>query len=1068
MKKFRQLSIWMTGLLMAGSIQAQENPKWMRYSAISPDGKTIVFTYKGDIYKVASSGGTATPITMHEAHDFMPVWSKDGKTIAFASDRYGNFDIFTIGIQGGEAKRVTYHSANEYPYEFSTDGKNIIFGSARMDMASNRQYPTGSMPELYSVPVGGGRPVQLLTTPAEDIKLNKDGSKMLYHDKKGGENVWRKHHTSAITRDIWMYDTKADQHTKITSFAGEDRNPIFTDNDQAFFYLSEESGSYNVHKMKLAGGKSEQLTQFKKHPVRFLSSSNDGTLCFGYDGEIYTMTTGGKPQKVSVQILSDARTNSERLIRVTSGGGISVSPNGKEVAFIFRGEVFVTSVEGGITKRITNTPEQEVGVQFSPDGKSLIYAAERNNKWSIHETKMVRSDEMYFYASTLLKESDVLNNNNDNTQPNYSPDGKEIAFIENRDNLRIYNIATKQSRTILNKDQLFGWTENDQYFTWSPDGKWLLFDYALPGSAVGEVGLVSADGKTIVNLTESGFNDFRPRWIMGGKAMLWMSNRDGLRAASMSGGGQSDAYAMFFTQQGFDQFRLSKEEYALMKEMDENKAKADTSKKKEVKKDSVFFDWDGLAQRKVKLTIHSSSMGDALVSKDGETLYYLARFERGMNLWTTNLRTRETKMLVPLNAGFASMSWDKDQKYIFISSDGGITRLDPTSTKQDRVSINGEMMINSDLEKQAMLDHVWRRTKKTFYTKTMHGVDWDSYKPDYDKYISSIGNNYEFSEMLSELLGELNVSHSGSSYAAFNPNGDATASLGIFIDPTHTGNGAKIEEVLVGSPLDKAGMNVKKGTIIESIDGETILPNRDLAHYLNRKAGKPVLLVLVEGNTKRELTVKPVSQGEENGLLYRRWVKRNADEVDKLSNGQLGYVHIPGMNDGAFRTTYEEIMGKFFHKKGIVVDTRNNGGGDLVADLATFLSGKQFMNYTNDIRSNGFEPNFRWTKPVVSIANEGNYSDGHCYAYMIKDQKIGKLVGAPVPGTCTFAAWASLMDTGIRWGAPTVGVQGNNGRYLENWQTEPDVLVLNSPEQVKKGVDQQLEAAVKTILQEIK
>jgi C-terminal processing protease CtpA/Prc len=161
-------------------------------------------------------------------------------------------------------------------------------------------------------------------------------------------------------------------------------------------------------------------------------------------------------------------------------------------------------------------------------------------------------------------------------------------------------------------------------------------------------------------------------------------------------------------------------------------------------------------------------------------------------------------------------------------------------------------------------------------------------------------------------------------------------------------------------------------------------------------------------------------------------------------------------------------MGKFFHKKGIVVDTRNNGGGDLVADLATFLSGKQFMNYTNDIRSNGFEPNFRWTKPVVSIANEGNYSDGHCYAYMIKDQKIGKLVGAPVPGTCTFAAWASLMDTGIRWGAPTVGVQGNNGRYLENWQTEPDVLVLNSPEQVKKGVDQQLEAAVKTILQEIK
>ena len=213
---------------------AQVNPNWLRYSAISPDGKTIVFTYKGDLYRVPASGGTATALTIHEAHDFMPVWSHDGKSIAFASDRYGNFDIFIIPAEGGEAKRVTYHSAQEYPYEFSNDDKSILFGSARMDLASNRTYPTGSQPELYKVSVNGGRVEQVLSTPAEDVKLSKNGQYMLYHDKKGGENTWRKHHTSAIARDIWVYDTKTGSHKKITTFVGEDRSPVFTDNDKAF------------------------------------------------------------------------------------------------------------------------------------------------------------------------------------------------------------------------------------------------------------------------------------------------------------------------------------------------------------------------------------------------------------------------------------------------------------------------------------------------------------------------------------------------------------------------------------------------------------------------------------------------------------------------------------------------------------------------------------------------------------------------------------------------------------------------------------------------------------------
>ncbi|TAH06314.1 MAG: peptidase S41, partial [Runella slithyformis] len=334
-------------------------------------------------------------------------------------------------------------------------------------------------------------------------------------------------------------------------------------------------------------------------------------------------------------------------------------------------------------------------------------------------------------------------------------------------------------------------------------------------------------------------------------------------------------------------------------------------------------------------------------------------------------------------------------------------------------------------------------------------------------YLPHIGNNYEFSEMMSELLGELNVSHSGASYFGGSLGGDATAALGVFYDVNFAGPGVRVEEVIKDGPLNKANLNLKTGTIIEAIDGETLRSDRDLAQYLNRKSGKNVLLALLDGTTRREVVVKPISTGEESQLLYKRWVRRNQDEVEKLSGGALGYIHIPGMADGPFRVTYEEVMGKYATKKGIVVDTRNNGGGDLVSDLATFFSGKTYMYNATDKRVIYSEPSYRWTKPSISIANEANYSDGHCYAHMTQAVSLNKLVGQPVPGTCTFAGWESLQDPSLRWGVPPVGVKTMAGTYLENAQTEPNIKVWNDYEAVIKGKDQQLEKAVAELMKEV-
>jgi tricorn protease len=1062
----------------AGVVAAQSAPSWLRYPAISPDGQTIAFTYKGDLYRVPSGGGTAVPLTTHEAHDFMPVWSHDGRSIAFASDRFGNFDVFVMPAAGGPARRLTFHSASELPFSFSPDDKDVLFGAARGDTAANRLFPTGSQPELYKVPVAGGRAVQVLATPAEDARYSRDGRFIIYHDKKGGENEWRKHHTSAIARDIWVYDTQTARHHKITTFAGEDRSPVYTNDETGFYYLSEESGSFNVHRMGAGGGASTQVTHFKNNPVRFLSLADDGTLCFGYDGAIYTQREGSGPRQVSVALSADSRANNEIVVPVNGGAReFAVSSNGKEIAVVVRGGIFVTSVDGGVTKRVTTSLGQESGVSFSPDGNALVFASEREGRWGIYEARRTRAEEPYFYASTVLKETPLVVNTHQNTQPAYSPDGKELAFVEDRATLKVLNLASKQERVLLTDKELAPSADGSQYYEWSPDGRWILFDYSVPGFAPGEVGLIKADGSgKVVNLTESGFNDGRAKWILGGQAMMWFSNRDGLKAAAQSGGSQNDVYGLFFTRDAWDRFRLSKEEAALLKDIEDKKAKAEgpkdkkepaeKEKKEEVKE--LVIDWGGLALRKARLTIHSSSLGDALVNKDGDTLYYLARFEKGMNLWTTNLRTRETKMLVALNANRGSLAWDKDQKSIFLLADGNLAKIDSSSGKREPIGVKGEMTVDLAAERNAQFEHVWRQTLETFYTAGYHGADWNALKPVYQKQLPGIGDNYDFAELLSEMLGELNVSHSGARYAASMPNADETASLGAFYDQAYGGPGVKIVEVIAGGPLDKAGFNVAPGTVIEAIDGEPIAADKDLDRYLNRKAGQNTLLAVANGTVKRELAVKPVSSREENGLLYRRWVLRNQEEVEKLSGGKLGYIHVPGMSDSAYRSAYEEVMGKFADKAGIVVDTRFNGGGDLVADLAMFLSGKKFFDYTTDKRSSGYEPNFRWTKPSISIVGEAQYSDGHCYAFAYQYLKLGKLVGMPVPGTCSFAGWEMLGDSGVRWGVVPTGVKVAGIGYLDNHQTEPDIKVENTKEAVVKGKDEQLEAAVAELLKEIK
>ena len=1060
-------------------------PLWLRDVQISPDGTEIAFCYKGDIYKVPANGGTATQLTTQASYECSPIWSPDSKQIAFASDRNGNFDLFVMSADGGAARRLTTHSASEIPSTFTTDGNYILFSASIQDPANSALFPTSAMTELYKVPVTGGRTEQVLGTPAEMVCFDKSGKTFLYQDRKGFEDEWRKHHTSSITRDVWLYDSENGKHTNLTAHAGEDRNPVFAPDGQTVYFLSERDGStFNVYSFPISSPQSlKTVTHFKTHPVRFLSMGSNGTLCYTYDGEIYTQKQGDKPQKVKIDIIRDDPNTIADLNFSNGATSATVSPDGKQVAFIVRGEVFVTSADYNTTKQITHTPAREAGLTFSPDNRTLAYASERNGNWELYMAKIARKEEANFPNATAIEEEVLLpSDKTERTYPQFSPDGKELAFIEDRNRLMVLNLETKKVRQVTDGSTWFS-TGGGFDYSWSPDGKWFTLEFiGNRHDPYSDIGMVSAQGGKIINLTNSGYTSGSPRWVLDGNAILFITERYGMRAHA-SWGSLNDVMLVFMNQDAYDKFRLSKEDYELQKELEKeqkdttetkknDKKKGDNKEKSEEKKEEkvkdIVVELNNIEDRIVRLTPNSSDLGSAIITKDGETLYYLSAFEGGYDLWKMNLRKKDTKLLHKMDAGWANMEMDKDGKNLFLLGSNTMQKMGTDSESLKPISYQAHVKMDLAAERDYMFNHVYKQEQKRFYNLNMHGIDWDAMTKAYRKFLPHIDNNYDFAELLSEYLGELNVSHTG---GRFRPQlkGDATATLGLLYDWNHNGKGLLISEVVEKGPFDHARSKVKAGNIIEKIDGQEITPESDYSVLLNGKARKKTLVTLYNPQTKErwEEVVVPVSNGVMSDLLYARWVKQRAADVDKWSNGRLGYVHIESMGDDSFRSVYSDILGKYNNREGIVIDTRFNGGGRLHEDIEILFSGKKYFTQVVRGREACDMPSRRWNKPSIMVQCEANYSNAHGTPWVYSHQKIGKLVGMPVPGTMTSVSWETLQDPTLVFGIPVIGYRLPDGSYLENSQLEPDIKVANSPETVVKGEDTQLKAAVDELLKEI-
>jgi len=1042
------------------AVSAQETPLWLRKSAISPDGKSVAFSYKGDLWVVGVDGGRALQITSNPAYDSDPVWTPDGRQIVFSSTREGSKDVWRTSAEGGKPVRLTNYPGSEVPKAVRADGSVVFVANLQPDLL------WGGFPgdaQVYTVGPDGGRPQLLSSVTMSELSVRPDGA-ILYEDYKGYEDPFRKHHTSSVTRDVWLWQDGA--FRQLSDYKGEDRQPVWAADGRTFYYLSERDGkTVNLYRSSVdRPSESVQLTFAEKDPVRYISVSADGTLLYSQNGELYTLREGQQPRKLALTVARDE--NERDMVKSSYTGGataMAVSPEGKEIAVVIRGDVFVTSTEYNTTRRITNTAEQERGVSFGDEGRALYYAAERDGHWGVWRTVLTDKKEKLFTYATKMKEELFSDPGETCFQPQVSPDGKWVAYLRDRTEIVIKPAAGGKVKSLL-KGANYSYRDGDQEFVWSPDSEYILTGYQADGGwNNADIAMIEISTGKVTNLTRSGYSDGAFHWALGGKAMTWRSDKNGYRSHG-SWGSQDDIFIMFFDGPAMTEFLQDKEDEEIGKLLS---GKTEKQLEKEEKKDSLAQEkpkkldllLDGRDDRIRRLTGTSGDYGDFYLAKDGRKLYFVGPTESGSALLVKDLREGSTKVLAREATGRITPSKDGSEIYVF--SGRGIAKVNLANGQVKQIGFSGDFEFKPKAERTYMFEHVWKQVLEKFYDPQLHGTDWAYYHDNYARFLPYIENYYDFQEMLSEMLGELNGSHTGARYRP--AGGETLGRLGVLYDWHYMGEGLRIAEVLPGGVLNLADGKIAAGDIITAIDGHAIAAGENWIPLLAGKAGKKIAVTVKSGGKEKELFVKPVSS--ESDLLYRRWVRQREEMVERLSGGRIGYVHVQDMDSPSFREVYSKALGKYRTCDALIVDTRHNGGGWLHDDLVTLLGGKSYVQWQPRGQYIGTEPYSKWTKPSCVLVCEDCYSDASGFPFAYRALGIGKLIGAPVPGTMTAVWWETMINSEMVFGIPEVGGWlPEEGHYLENYQIEPDILVYNDPASMLAGEDKQLEAAVAEML----
>lgn len=1066
--------------LFAGSGIDIKDTRMLEQPAVS--GNRVAFVYAGDLWTADIEGGNARRLTSHEGNEINPVFSPDGKWIAFSGDYDGNTDVYIVSADGGVPKRLTWHPVNDFAWGFTPDGSAVLF-------TSNRDVFIRRFTKLYTVPVTGGQPTPLELPSAFKAAYSPDGKRMAYVPLGEAFRQW-KHYRGGRTSRILIYrfNDRSVEQVPQPDERCNDTDPLWI--GKKIYFRSDRNGEFNLFSFDTESKAIEQLTRYDDFPI-LSASAGEGRVIFEQAGYLHLFDPGaGSAKKLTIGVAADLEEIRPRYVKADAAQyvrSMSISPGGARAVLEYRGEIVTVPAKKGDPRNITETPgTHERSPQWSPDGKSIAYFSDASGEYRLHVMPQDGKGNVKTFA---------LNGAGFYNRPQWSPDSKKIVYSDNSKSFYWIDLETGAIKTI----------GSDYFFepgafpgcipAWSPDSRWIAYTVNTP-SLFRRVYLYSIDQGKSFPVTDGMSDTGDPVFDAGGKYLYFLASTDA--------GPKRNWFAMsnedIRTTDSIYLIVLAKSTPSpLAKESDEEKAAGDsigeekpgkkpdkkTDKKtdeKPGKKPDIVIDFDGLDTRILALPVPEGNYFDLEAGNEGELYYLQGPVVRGRGplsagLHKFDLKKREDSVLL---SGISSYYISVDKKKVLFKAGTAleIADISPGMVPGKNVLNTAAISVRMEpgVEWPQILDEVWRINRDYFYDPGMHGVDWKAMKKKYSVFLPHLTSRGDLTRVIQWMCSELGVGHhyTFGGDTLYTPQPIPGGLLGAdYVIENGRYRFAKVYGGLnwnpdLRSPLTEPGIDVKNGEYLLAVNGKDLRPPDNLFRYFENTSDKIVEITVgpnPDGTGSRLVSVVPVA--DDSSLRNRDWIEGNIKKVDEATNGRVAYVFVPDTAS----TGHAYFKRYFFpqsHKDAIIVDDRFNGGG-AVADYYIDILLRPFtcywnMRYCNDTKT----PSASIQGPKVMLIDEYSSSGGDLLPWMFHKFNMGKLIGKRTwGGLVGTLGYPVLMDGGFV-SAPNVGIWTEDGWVVENEGIPPDIEVEQWPAEVIKGRDPQLEKAIEVILQELK
>ncbi len=1064
------LKLLLVGVILIANGSIAQNPL-VNSPSLSPDGTQIAFNFQGDIWTANANGQNAKRLTVHEGYDTNPLWSIDGQSIVFQSNRYGNSDVYIMDKSGGLPKRITHHSTTDIPTDFTKNG-DILFSTRRNFAQVEREY------ETHIVSSNGGTPYRYMSALGFDSKLSPNGKFIVF--VKGSCRIAREAYQGPANRNIWLYDIKNDKYSQLTTFKGNDFYPQWG-NDNTIYFQSSRSGKYNVHKLKINSsgnkeGQIEQVSTFTDMGIfSFNISKNGNAIVLAKGNNVFLMNTVTKSiNEININIASDYRFNPiEHKTYSNRIGEIAVSPNGKYSALNIRGEIFLrdNNKDKSRTVNVSNSPYRDRMAAWLNDS-TLVFISDRDGQNDLYVVTSANTKESNLFKTLKHKVERITKTKAGESNLVISPNGKSIAFNRGRGKLVVANISST-GKLSNEKVILDGWDTADNV-SWSPDSKWLA--YSLSDLDFnGEIYIHKADNsRKPINISMHPKQDRNPIWSSDGKKLMFSSNRN------------NNDYDVWFTWLNKTDWEKTTQDW---EEEDTNDDKKDGDKKDKDEVENVVIHFQDIHERQVQVTSFTGGEFGRAFSKDGKTLYYTTgNGGRGdanvaSDLFKISWEGKKKKALTTNNKKPSAIVLDKSYSNIYMTSgSGSFSKIKLSSDKSENLPVSAKLDVNYKEESNQIFEEAWKAINDGFYDPNFHGQDWSTLNKKYKPLAMAASTQIDFQNIFNWMLGQINASHMGFRAGEFRENlqRESTGLLGLELIPNSNGS-LKVDSVVGNMPSSRSASKINIGDVITSVNGTKLSKNLNIYSLLEGTSNEKIYLEIMRGTNTVEVVIRPKSSNRiEN---YNAWVKERKRLTNIYSNGQLGYIHIQGMNWTSFERFERELTAAGLGKKGIVIDVRFNGGGWTTDYLMAVLNVKQHAytvprgaasNLKNEHRKfkNHYPfserlPLASWTKPSIALCNHTSYSNAEIFSHAYKALGIGTLVGEPTFGAVISTGSTRLIDgSSVRMPFRGWYVKSSEAN-METTPAVPDILVLNNPDDKANKKDTQLKKAVDELLKQL-